>query len=239
MIIRRLLGEILIDMGFVTEQQLDKALQKQRKTVRKKPLSKRLKRTALVSEARLAPEKAPSLGQILTELGFVTKEQVDKALKEQDKALELYKTLESKKLGIAIEMGSMVNSTLNLAEVLALIMKYVNQVTNSSASTLMLLDDKTGELVFSVPTGPGAGELTDIRIPPGEGIAGWVVENEEPALASNAADDPRFYPRIDKISGLETKSILCVPLKVKTRLIGVLEAINKEDGSVFTKEDAL
>ncbi len=239
MIIKKLLGEILVDMGFVNQKQLDKALQKQKKPFQPKPLPERLRRADLVSEARLTPRKTPLLGQILTELGFVTAKQIDKALKEQNKTLDLYKTLENKKLGAAIEMGSMVNSTLNLAEVLALIMRHVNQVTNSDASTLMLLDEKTGELVFSVPTGPKAGELIDIRIPSGKGIAGWVAKNQQPVLAANAREDPRFYPEIDKISGLKTKSILCVPLKAKTRLIGVLEAINKSDGSAFTKDDAL
>ena len=239
MIIKKLLGEVLVDMGFVNQKQLDKALQKQKKAFQPKPLPERLRRADLVSEARLTPRKTPLLGQILTELGFVTKKQIDKALKEQNKTLDLYKTLENKKLGAAIEMGSMVNSTLNLAEVLALIMRHVNQVTNSDASTLMLLDEKTGELVFSVPTGPKAGELIDIRIPSGKGIAGWVAKNQQPVLAANAREDPRFYPEIDKISGLKTKSILCVPLKAKTRLIGVLEAINKSDGSAFTKDDAL
>jgi signal transduction histidine kinase/ActR/RegA family two-component response regulator len=239
MTIKKLLGETLIDMGFVTRQQIDKALQRQKKRFQKKPLPERLQRAELVSEARLAPGKTPLLGQILTDLGFITEEQIDKALEEQDKTLELYNTLENKKLGTVIEIGSIVNSTLNLAEVLALIMKYANQVTNSRASTLMLLDDETGELVFSVPTGPKAGELTDIRIPSGEGIAGWVAENEQPVLVPNVREDPRFYQGIDKISGLETKSILCVPLKAKTRLIGVLEVINKDDGSAFTKEDAL
>ncbi len=239
MIIKKLLGEILVDMGLVNQKQLDRALKKQKKKSEPKPLPERLQRAELVSKARVIPGKTPLLGQILTDLGFVTKKQIDKALKKQDNTLELYKTLENKKLGAAIEIGSMVNSTLNLAEVLALIMEYVNQVTNSDASTLMLLDEKTGELVFSVPTGPKAGELTDIRIPSGEGIAGWVAINEQPVLAVNASEDPRFYQEIDKMSEFETKSILCVPVKAKTRLIGVLEAVNKADGSLFTKEDAL
>jgi len=112
-------------------------------------------------------------------------------------------------------------------------------VTNSVASTLMLLDDETGELVFSVPTGPKAERLTDIRIPSGKGIAGWVAKHEQHVLIPNAREDPRFYQGIDKISGFKTKSILCVPLKAKTRSIGVLEAINKADGTSFTEEDAL
>jgi len=239
MILKQLLGKIMTDMEIVTKQQLEEALKRQRKIFDEKTLPEQVQRARLVSEARLAADTTPLLGQILIDMGFVTAEQLDVALREQGKIVEVYKSLESGKLGAAIEIGSMVNSSLNLAEVLALIMRHVNRVTNSIASTLMLLDDKTGELVFSVPTGPKADKLTDYRLPSGEGIAGWVAEHEKPALVSNAREDPRFYPEIDRKSGFETKSILCVPLKSKTKLIGVLEVINKNDGAPFTEEDEM
>jgi signal transduction histidine kinase len=172
-------------------------------------------------------------------MGFATKEQLEEALKEQSKMVEVYKSLESEKLGATIEIGFIVNSTLNLATVLALIMGHANRVTSSIASTLMLLDDKTGELVVRVPTGPKSDKLTDICLPSGKGIVGWVAENGRPALVPNVREDLRFSPEIDAISGFETDSILCVPLKAKTRLIGVLEAINKVDGTSFTEEDEL
>ena len=239
--IKKFLGQMLAEKGLITSQQLNEALKKQKRTFEEKTLQEEMQWDKIVSEARFSvdTDKAPLLGQILTDMGLVTKEQIENTLKEQDKSFEVYRSLENKKLGVAIDIGSLVNSTLNLAEVLHLIMKHVNRVTNSVASTLMLLDDKTGELVFSVPTGPKENKLTDIRIPRGAGIAGWVVEHEQPVLALDAQKDPRFYPKIDKISGLETKSILCVPLKVKTKLIGALEVINKVDDTSFTEEDIL
>jgi signal transduction histidine kinase len=240
MILKQLLGEIMADLGFVTKEQLEEALQRQRKIFQEKVLPERLQKARLIAEASLGIDKdpIPLLGQILTDMGFATKEQIDAALKEQDKTVEAYQALKSEKLGTAIELGAIVNSTLNLAEVSALIIRHVNRVTHSVASTLMLLDNETGELVFSVPTGPKADKLTDMRLPPGKGIAGWVAQHEEPLLVSDARKDPRFYTGIDEISGFETKSILCVPLKTKTKLIGVLEVINKEDGTAFTEEDA-
>jgi len=239
MILKKLLGEILTGMGFVTRQQLNEALQRQREILKEKTLPERLQRAQLVSEARLATDRTPLLGRILIDMGFATTQQLEEGLEEQERMADVYKSLDSEKLGIAVEMGFIVNSTLNIAEVLALIMRHANRVTNSVASTLMLLDDKTGELVFSVPTGPKADNLTDIRLPPGKGIAGWVAEHEQPVLVPNAREDPRFYPEIDIMSGFETKSILCVPLKAKAKLIGVLEVINKTDGTSFTEEDAL
>jgi len=240
MILKRLLGEIMVDLGFITRDQLGQALERQRELYRQRSVSEGTDRVMLVSESRAARdmERIPVLGVILNYMGFATLEQVEIALKKQEQMTEVYRRLDSEKLGIAIETSSVANSTLNLSEVLSIIMKYVDKVTGSAASTLMLLDDKSGELVFSVPTGPMAQSLRDIRIPPGKGIAGWVAQRGKPLIIPNAQDDPRFYPEIDRISGLETKSILCVPLKSKTKLIGVIEAINKADGGSFTEEDA-
>lgn len=241
MVIKKFLGQILLQMKLVTIKQLERALQIQTRHIEDKTTHDRGQRVKLVSDSRepIDAEKVPMLGQLLTDMGFLSDEQLSKALKEQDKSFEAYKLLDNAKLGLAIEIGSLVNSTLNFVEVLNLIMKNVNHVTNSVASTLMLLDEDTGELVFSVPTGPKADELTDIRLPPGEGIAGWVAEYGRPLLVSDVKKDARFYPKIDDISGLETRSILCIPLKAKTKLIGVLEVINKADGTLFTQEDEM
>jgi len=239
MILKKLLGEILADMGFVTKQHLEDALTKQKEMFRKKALPERLQRTTLISEARLATNTTPALGQILVDMGVTTKDQLDQAMRKQECLAGVYKSLESEKLGAVVEKCTVINSTLNIAEVLENIMKYANHVTNSAASTLMLLDEETGELVFSVPTGPKSDKLTDIRIPPGKGIAGWVAVNEQYLLIPDVSKDPRFYGRVDKMSGYETKSILCVPLRTKSKLIGVLEVINKTDDTSFTEEDAM
>lgn len=241
MILRKFLGEIMVDLGFLTRQQLEEALKIQKKISREEILPGQMQAPTLVSQARLAADAdaTPLLGRILIDMGYVKKGQIEKALREQDKMLEVYKSLESEKLGTAIEISSIVHSTLNPSEVLKLIMKYVNRVTDSVASTMMLLDDETRELVFSVPTGPKEESLIDIRIPTDKGIAGWVVEHEEPVLVPDVREDPRFSQEIDKTIGFETKSVLCAPIKARTKLIGVLEVINKVDNTSFTEEDAL
>ena len=158
MILKRLLGEIVTDMGFITVEQLEEALARQRRLFEKKMLPERLQRARLVSEARMATDAdhIPLLGQILVDMEYLTAEQLEQSLKHQESMIEAYRTFDTTELGAAIEIGSIVNSTLNLAEVLALIMKHANRVTRSVASTLMLLDEETGELIFSVPTGPKA-----------------------------------------------------------------------------------
>ena len=241
MLIKKYLGQTMAEMGFVTRQQLDEALQKQKQIMQEKASPERLPRDRLVTEARLAKDTdmSPLLGQVLNDMGFVTKEQLEQALQEQEKPFQAYTSWENGQLGIAVEIGALVNSTLNLAEVLHLIMTHANRVTNSVASTLMLVDETTRELVFSVPTGPKEDKLIDIRIPPGKGIAGWVVEHGKPALVPDVKEDARFYQKVDEMSGFETESMLCVPLIAKTKLIGVLQVINKADETFFNEEDEL
>ena len=148
----------MVDLGFVTKDQLKNALDIQKGLIEKIPLPEQLQRARLVSEARAGTgeEMAPLLGHILMDLGIATKHQVDRSLEEQNKIVEAFMALGGDELKIVLETGSLVNSTLNLAEVLEIIMRYANKVTGSVASSLMLLDDETGELVFSVPTGPMA-----------------------------------------------------------------------------------
>jgi PAS domain S-box-containing protein len=241
MILRKLLGKIFMEQGLLTDVQLEEALKRQRKIYITHSLPEKLRCVNIVSEARRAAQfhTEPMLGKILIDMGLITRQQLTTALDTQERMVEEYCGLDSNKLGSAIEIGSIVNSTLNLAEVLTAIMRHANQVTHSVASTLMLLDEEKKELVFSVPTGPKADQLTDIRIPCGEGIAGWVAEHEETVLVQDVKKDPRFYKAIDKISGFETKSILCVPIKSKTKLIGVLEVVNKTDGTSFTRQDSI
>jgi signal transduction histidine kinase/ActR/RegA family two-component response regulator len=241
MILKKFIGEIMRDLGFITKEQLSESLQEQKKLLEKKSLPEFLQRDRLIREARLAKEAdtAPQLGQILKDMGFATDHQIARALEHQEGFVDVYKAIGSEKLGISVEIISMINSTLNVAEVLSHLMRHANRVTGSVSSTLMLLDPITNELVFCIPTGPKSDHLIDIRIPSGEGIAGWVAETGQYTLVSDVKKDPRFYPDIDKMTGLKTKSILCVPLKAKSKLIGVLEVINKTDGTVFNDQDAI
>ncbi len=120
-----------------------------------------------------------------------------------------------------------------------MIMENTNKVADSVASTLFLLDENTDELVFCTPTGPIAAQLVNMRIKRGQGVVGWVLENGKPANVPDVSRDPRFFKEIDTNTGFQTKALLCVPLKLAGRTIGVLEAVNKKDGSSFTKKDTL
>lgn len=236
-----LLGDLLRSMNIISEKQLQDALAVQTgfESDQMPGEGTVTNRAELVTKNREHDKDVPRLGQVLLDKGYITKDLLSPVLAMQNRQVRELRLLSSEKLALVIQIGYIINSTVNLVDVLSLIMKYTNIVTDANASTLMLLDDKTGELVFSVPTGPNADELKDIRIPPGVGMAGWVAENQQYVLIEDVKKDKRFYPHIDYITGGETKSLLCVPMRAKRELIGVLEVINKNNGASFTEDDAL
>jgi GAF domain-containing protein len=69
-------------------------------------------------------------------------------------------------------------------------------------------------------------------VPAHQGIAGWVVDNGEAAVVDNPKDDARFYAVMDQAIQFETRNMVAVPLKVRDQTIGVVEVINKNDGSI-------
>jgi GAF domain-containing protein len=130
-----------------------------------------------------------------------------------------------------LEISSLLNSTLNLDELLGQIMASATELTGAETSSLLLLDEEADELTIAVATGKPGEAVMSGRVPRGQGIAGWVVEHREPAVVDDAKSDPRFYGGIDQTSGFETRSVLAVPMSTRDRTIGVIEAINKGEGS--------
>jgi signal transduction histidine kinase len=235
-----LLGEILMKNGFVSREQVDEAIQFQQSFVSDILTASDFDRAELISKNRLKKQDdVPMLGEILKQKGFIKEEQLSPALELQENQADNLYQLSSEKLATALKVGFIINSTIDIVEVLSLIMKYANILTDAMGSTLMLLDEKTDELVFSVPTGPNTEKLEDIRIPSGAGVAGWVMENQQYALVSDTKKDSRFYSHIDDMSGIKSQSLLCVPMRSHRRRIGVLEVINKKNGDYFNEEDAL
>ncbi|MEN6438767.1 MAG: GAF domain-containing SpoIIE family protein phosphatase [Syntrophobacter sp.] len=136
------------------------------------------------------------------------------------------------------KVSSLINSSLELDEVLENIMTISRAILKAESCSLMLVDEKSMELVFEVAQGPVAHKLTgQLRLKKGQGIAGYVFETGNPVLIEDAYSDPRFNQEFDRMTGYHTKTILCVPLKIKDRVIGVSQVINKTDGSCFTVND--
>jgi GAF domain-containing protein len=140
-------------------------------------------------------------------------------------------------LGRLIEITASLNSTLRLEELLDLVMKSAADLLEGESASLLLVDEETGDLVFQVATRAGDERIAGTVVPAGQGIAGWVVEHAEPAVVASPREDPRFYGGIDESSEFQTRNLVAVPLKVKDRVIGVVEVLNKREGRNFDEKD--
>jgi two-component system NtrC family sensor kinase len=138
------------------------------------------------------------------------------------------------------DIAQAITSTLEEPEVFRRVMENVNRILQVEAGSLLLVDPETGELEFKVTLKGDAARFSSFRLKPGQGIAGWVAEHGKPLLVPDVRQEPRFYGEVDQGSGFHCHSILCVPLRVKGQVIGVLEVINKQGepaDAPFTHED--
>jgi phosphoserine phosphatase RsbU/P len=137
-----------------------------------------------------------------------------------------------------VNINSMINSTLDMGRLLTVIMETIKDIMETDASTLLLYEERSNDLVFKVALGEAGKELTErYRMKIGQGIAGWVAETRKPIIINDAYSDPRFDPDFDKKTGFLTRSIICTPLLFKGKLLGVIQAINPLNRPLFTGED--
>lgn len=135
-----------------------------------------------------------------------------------------------------IELSQVLNSTLDLPALLDQIVIAAREVTETEASSILLTDQKTGELYFEAATGTKSEEVKRVVVPP-DSVAGWVARESQIQVINDVNLDPRFSPLADQQSGFSTRTLIAVPLRFKDRTIGVLEVVNRMETNPFDKED--
>jgi len=140
-------------------------------------------------------------------------------------------------MNILMDIGKTLTSNLNLQEVLEAIMQKVEFLLKPKAWSLLLVDEDTGELYFECAVSPVSDSLKQIRLKKGEGIAGWVVQHGEPLLIDDVKKDNRFAAYINDLLEFTTRSIVCVPLRIRDRILGVIQLINSMEEVQFNDAD--
>jgi len=137
-----------------------------------------------------------------------------------------------------IDVAAIISSTLDLEELMNLVMEKAQSVMNAEASSVMLLNEATGELECEIALGQVQEEVKkQIHLKLGQGIAGWVAQHGEAIIVPDVDRDSRFFSEVDNSTGFKTRSILAAPLKIKDRVIGVAEVINRRDAQPFTEDN--
>ncbi len=97
--------------------------------------------------------------------------------------------------------------------------------------------DEGGHLSFVSCFGPGAEKLAGVRLPLGTGVAGYAMQKRRSVVLGNAHEDPRHFGEVDKITGVRTREMACIPIMDENQVFGVLELLNLPEGRRFTRED--
>jgi HD-GYP domain-containing protein (c-di-GMP phosphodiesterase class II) len=139
------------------------------------------------------------------------------------------------KLEILTRLSHLLNSSLDFAYVKKEAITAATELLDCEASSLLLKDERE-KLFFEVALGEKSEIVKRFRLNMGVGIAGWVAMHNEPLIVLKAQEDSRFFKDIDQAAGFITKDIICVPLKIKGTMIGVIQGINKLRGE-FTRDD--
>lgn len=126
-------------------------------------------------------------------------------------------------------------------DILALLdetMTYALELLDAEDGSLMLIDDETDELVFVLVHGAVREMLEGYRFDRRLGIAGQVAESAEPTIANDVRGVSRFLPQVDERFGFVTRSLVAVPLVARSKVLGVIEVLNKRSDDGFTGDDA-
>ena len=154
-------------------------------------------------------------------------------------AAESDRTLEQRvrELVTINELIKTLTSTLELPEILRIVLDRIKVLTHAEALSLLLYDGQRDELVFAATETLRENAIAGLRVPAGQGVANWVARTGSSALVNDAQSDPRFYGGIDRKSRFATHSLLAVPIKRDGRVIAVIEVANRYGGDKFTDTD--
>jgi len=141
------------------------------------------------------------------------------------------------RLALLSQLGQILNSTLDHKEIRRRAMEAATQLMKAEAGSLLLVDEGKRQLYFEVALGDREEDIKRIPLNFGEGIAGWVAQNGKPLIVNSPKKDPRFFKGVDERTEFKTRNIICVPVKVKEKIIGVLEAVNKQERGGFNRGD--
>jgi len=134
-----------------------------------------------------------------------------------------------------IEAGRILLSTLNPDHVLQRVMEIIRMGLNAEGSSVWL-ESRSGKIICRAASGKNSRQLLGMQVGLGQGLVGWTLQHRQSVLVPDVKKDPRFLSHIDDQIQFETRDLLAVPLIVRGGSFGVLEAVNKKDGT-FTDAD--
>lgn len=154
-----------------------------------------------------------------------------------DSATEADLQAELKRYISLFQINEVLSSTLEYDEVLRLVLQEMRSLSGAEIASIFLINKTDQVLEFAATTDEKADLLKNIRVPLGKGISGYVAQTGEYVNQNDIKSDSRFYKEVDITRGGETRSYLCVPLKLRGEIKGTVQLMNKAGGEPFTDAD--
>ena len=145
--------------------------------------------------------------------------------------------MHEEELKTLLKFSSIINSSLKIEDVLNHAMQWAEEFIDAAASTVYELDEEKGEIFIRVARGSKKGSVKLIRLKLGEGIAGQVIQTGRPMVIQDTRKEKSFSRKYDAKTGFETRSMICVPLILRDKIIGALQVLNKKDQRPFVDSD--
>lgn len=137
------------------------------------------------------------------------------------------------------EISITLNSTLNISSMLEYIMETTAEVLDCEAASIMLYDENKGRLVFAASTGSDPAVLEKIHVPLKGSIAGTIFRENKPLRINDVESDPRHFQKVGEKVQFRPRQIVGVPMTMRDKVIGVLEALNKNRGHFSLRDQRL
>jgi signal transduction histidine kinase len=142
-----------------------------------------------------------------------------------------------RELETLLKFSALINSSLNIEDVLESAMKWAEEFTNAEASSVYELDEENNRIFVRQARGEKKGAITGISLRVGQGIAGWTVKTGEAMVVQDVSKERRFCDIFDRMTGFKTRSMISVPMILKDRVIGAVQVINKKNREPFIHAD--
>ena len=139
-------------------------------------------------------------------------------------------------LRAAVAAG-VVGSEESFRALLSAIVEVARSIFAAKASSIVLLDEETDELVFEAVVGEGEDTLIGVRYPAGKGIAGWVLATRTPLVIEDVQQDPRHARDVAEGTGYVPKGLMAAPLLHEERGLGVLSVLDRPEQSLFSLQE--
>ena len=231
------IGKLLEEMGNVKKEDIEEAIQKYKDSLTKHCRGEYSNKNLMSVIKWLEKNSGEScIGDILIKMGAVENSDIRKAFQAQLLPDNLIKNIQLKDWPKIVLTGMLLVKIRDLPQIFTQVLEIVNELLECECSSILLADESTKTLNFIVATGPHKDELKDVSIPIDKGVAGWVYFNKKYAIINEVNYDERFSDFIDKTLDFKTRSILAVPLFYNGEIVGVIEAVNKNNG-IFEKRD--